>query len=88
MNAYVEEYLGRKITVKNSSDIQKIGLSGYVLDESKNVFTIKTKNDVKKIPKKGSEFEIIIDNLKYLIKGDLIEIRPEDRVRLMKKLGC
>jgi len=87
MNAYTAEYLGHNILVKKSSDKTKVGVSGIVLDETKNTFVIKTneqskKEGIKNIPKKGSEFEIEIDNVKYLISGEKILIRPEDRVKI------
>ncbi len=87
MNIYVEEYLGRKIKVLNSSDKTKIGIEGFVLNETKKTFQIKTNEEIKTIPKVGCIFEIHTDR-KYLIDGDKIILRPEERLKLGKKLGC
>jgi len=79
--------LGRLVKVFLSSDKSKIGISGKIIDETRNMIYIRTKEDIKKIPKKGSKFEIYIDKWEK-VDGDRIIYRPEDRIKLVKKLRC
>jgi len=53
-----EVYLGKQLTVVNSSDVSKVGVKGRVLDETKNLFVIDINGKKKKIPKKECVFEL------------------------------
>ncbi len=70
-------YLGKNISVSKSSDKSKENICGIVLKETKNMFFIKTNNDVKKIPKKECLFKI--EN--YEIEGKDICYTLADRIK-------
>ncbi len=76
-----EIFLGKKITVLCSGDSTKIGLKGIVQDETKNMFYIKTKEGIKKIPKEDNIFEIEIDGKMTEIKGNDICYILADRIK-------
>jgi RNase P/RNase MRP subunit p29 len=38
------EYIGKNVLIVNSSDISKIGITGFVINETKNMLVIRTKN--------------------------------------------
>jgi len=83
----LQEFLGRIIKVKNSSDITKTGLEGIIVNETKNMFYIRTKSGIKSIPKKDTVFCVLMEkeNKWYDLNGNTIAVRPEDRIKLFKK---
>jgi ribonuclease P protein subunit POP4 len=78
-----EEYIGLLIEVTNSQNKSLIGKKGKIIDETMNLFIVEEfKDKIIKILKKGSTFTI--DGKKVI--GDKITKRPEDRVKLVKKV--
>lgn len=78
-----EEFIGFPIKVIDSKNKSLIGKQGKVIDETQNLIIIEeTNNKVLKLLKKGTIFKI---NNKA-INGDKINKRPEDRVKLIRKL--
>ena len=65
-------------------NVRVIGKSiqGKIIDETKNMFTIKTKKGVKKIIKKNNKMEFVINDEKIIVEGDNLVARPEERVKL------
>ena len=57
-------------------------IEGKIIDETKNMFAIKTKKGIKKIVKKNSKMEFIIDNEKIAIDCYKLVARPEERIKL------
>ena len=86
-NIYGEEYLGRKITVLNSKNRQLLGVTGIVVKETKNMFSIETSDMVKQIPKDSCDFNVNVEGTNYLIKGNLIRYRPENRLKELRKIN-
>ena len=76
-----EVFLGKKIRVLNSCDKSKIDLDGFVLNETKNCFEIKTKNGNKNIPKKECIFNIEINGVYEEIDGKEICYNIAERVK-------
>ena len=83
---YAAEYMMRDISVIRSTNHLNLKVHGYVVDETKNVFVIMTKNGRKMIPKKGSVFRINLDGRYFDIYGDVISVRPEDRVKYLRRI--
>jgi len=50
-NILSHEIVGLKAIIRNSPNSEIIGLNGTVVDETKSMFTIKTGNRFKNIPK-------------------------------------
>ena len=81
-NLVHHEFIGLKVhatSLKNKS----LNLKGTVIDETKNTIKIEgIDNKEKVIPKKGSLFIFEIPNgEKIEIDGDILSIRPEDRIK-------
>ena len=57
------------------------GIYGKIVDETKNTFVIESDGREKRIPKKGTLFEIGGEK----VPGDKIAFRAEDRPRKLKK---
>ena len=76
-----DEFLGRFVKVYKSSDILKKNIKGIILNETKNMFYILSKDKILKIPKKECIF--MFDN--KIIDGRKILFRPEERIKKIKK---
>ena len=86
-NIYGEEYLGRKITVLESRNSGLQGITGIVVKETKNMFSVATPEKVKQIPKDSCEFNVNVDGTNYRVKGNLIRYRPENRLKELRKIN-
>ena len=73
------EFIGKEIRIKDKK------IEGKIIDETKNSFLIKTgKNMKKKLLKKNCTFELISSPKNVTIEGNLILMRPEDRIKIKK----
>ena len=83
-NLIRHEFIGLRVEVIESSNKYSIGLKGKVIDETKNMIKIETKNgEEKMIPKEKTVFKFWIPGRKgfVTIRGDEIVVRPEDRIK-------
>ncbi len=83
-NLIWHELIGLQIEIIENKNEQLVGLKGKIIDETKNMIIIKSKEGEKKIIKKDSKFKIRIDEKNILVDGSLIVGRPEKRTK--KKL--
>jgi ribonuclease P protein subunit POP4 len=85
-NLIRHEIIGLDAEVVASQNKFQVGIKGLVVDETKNLLAIETKDGVKRIQKKGSEFIFTIpDGKKVKVRGLLLAKRHEDRVKLKVK---
>ncbi len=75
MKEYRQEFIGKMVKVENSA------IQGQIIDETKNTFTIKTKEIEKRVEKNTHSFIITTAHGDIKIPGDSIRIRPEDRIK-------
>jgi len=61
------------------------GIQGIIIDETKNLFVIKTKENIKKIVKKNNKMQFQINNKKIVIDGEKLIMRPEERIKIKVK---
>ena len=86
MNKNQQEFIGKQITITKSKNNQQQNITGKIIDETKNTFTIRTqtqsdnKNQTKTIKILKSDKEFRIDNQK--IDGNKITKRPEERIKI------
>lgn len=84
-NLVRHELIGLEVIVEKSTNKSLEGLSGIVIDESRQILAIETKNGKKKIPKDICTLIFILPgNQKVRVDGKLLVSRPEDRIK--KKL--
>ena len=81
-NLVHHEFIGlnvHAISKKNKS----LNLKGTIIDETKNTIKIEDENNHEKIiPKNGSIFVFELSNgEKVEINGNILSIRPEDRIK-------
>ena len=58
---------------------------GRIIDETKNMFVVRTKEMQKKYIKKSHEFEFIFQNKTVRVNGGLLVAKPEDRIKMRIK---
>lgn len=81
-NILAHEFIGLNAVVSTSSDKSRNGMQGLVIDETKSIIVLETKNGEKKIPKKEAMFEFVLGDEKAMVDGKKIVFRPEDRVKV------
>lgn len=59
-------------------------ISGIVVDETKNTFTIKSAGTERMVPKPGNEFRFTYRDKQIDIIGTEIQHRPEDRIKKVR----
>ena len=60
------------------------GISGRVVDETKNTFTIESAGTERMVPKPGNEFRFTYEGKEFVVKGKDIQHRPEDRIKKVR----
>ncbi len=77
-----EEFIGTTGSIVQSSNAGYIGISGNVIDESKNTFTIVQHGQAKNIVKDVAVFHFeFSDGTVVEVDGKLLTGRPEDRLK-------
>ncbi|MBS3163436.1 ribonuclease P protein subunit [Candidatus Woesearchaeota archaeon] len=75
-----QEFIGLTIIITQSKNKTLVGLKGKIVDETRDMITIKTSKGDKKLIKKEIRFQII-DGKTMEIDGFKIIGRPEDRIK-------
>lgn len=71
---------GCYLTVKKSRCPSYVGLSGIVMQETRNMFVLVTSSDeVKRIPKAHSLFTFVLHDFVFTIHGNQFLVQPGDR---------
>ena len=73
------ELIGLDVKVIESENHFNKGIKGKIIDETKNMFIIKTKETTKKIIKNQCVFEFKEQNMQ--INGKSLSTRPEERIK-------
>ena len=79
-NISVHEMVGLQTVISESPNSQIVGLAGTIIDETKSMFTINTKNGFKTIPKKQNTWKFFSDGNEFTLSGNLLEKRSFDRL--------
>jgi RNase P/RNase MRP subunit p29 len=81
-NILAHEWIGLKVAIGESTDPRIRGLSGLVRDETRNIFTIQTRDRIFRIAKLDTMFKVTLPTGESLtIDGRELRYRPEDRVK-------
>ena len=71
------EFIGKRIRMEDKKII------GKIIDETKNSFLVKTRSNMKKrLLKQNNNFEIKLNSGYVDIDGNLILMKPEDRIKI------
>jgi len=80
-NVVNHELIGLHVTLVKSTNRDAAGLSGRIIDESRNVFKLECSGQEKTVAKHHNLFEFTMpEGDKVRVAGDLVVGRPEDRV--------
>ncbi len=79
-NITSHEFIGLHTEITQSSNPQIIGLNGRIVDETKSMFRINTKNGMKSIAKAKNSWKFSIENQDIVIDGSKITKRSFDRI--------
>lgn len=83
-NALMHELIGLKMEVIESTNKNLKGLSGKIIDETKNLLYVQQEKKEKKIPKKEVRIALWLPNKKKIeFDGSLINVRPEERTKVL-----
>ena len=77
------ELIGLFVTV-GSANADWDGLEGTVVDETKNTFLVEQNDRVLRVPKPGNRFVFRVGNERFVVNGDRIKFRPEDRTKKVR----
>lgn len=78
-NIMVHEMIGLKVRIK-SRNLQK-KIEGKIVDETKNMFIVETKNKEIKVPKQKGIFEFFLGDEIAKVDGNKIRYLPEQRIK-------
>jgi len=80
------EFIGLKAKVVESSNPSYVGITGQVIDETRNTIVIRHRGEDKAIVKEAAVFQFTLpDGAVIEIQGAVIVGRPEDRVKRKPK---
>jgi ribonuclease P protein subunit POP4 len=82
------EFIGKHVEIPKSARSGNVSMSGTVIDETRNTFTVLNKGRRKSIIKESAVFRFeLSDHTMVEIDGKLLVGRPEDRLkRCIKRL--
>lgn len=77
-----DEFIGLNARIVKSSNPSYVGISGKVIDETRNTLVIRHKNQDKIIAKEVAVFHFTLgDDAVIEVEGKIIVGRPEDRMK-------
>ena len=81
-NVTRHELIGLDVLVAGATNPLHHGMSGHIIDETRNLVAIRTQAGIKKIPKEGSVFRFTLpDSTLVEIHGSALILAPEKRLR-------
>ena len=82
-NIVRHELIGLKVKITSSTDQSNVGLEGKVVDESRNMLVIETKQGDANLPKEQNVFSFYLPKSRKWVSvdGKIIVARPEDRIK-------
>ncbi len=80
------ELIGKTISISNAENNSLKGIKGKIINETKNMLTIETKNGEKRLIKSEVTIEMKDKGKTYEINGKLLVNKPEDRIKKMRTI--
>jgi len=74
------ELIGLEAYIVDSNNLQIIGLHGKIIDETKSMFSIETKQGVKMMPKENSVWKFDLNGVFATVDGKTIAKRSYERM--------
>tara|TARA_B100000929_G_scaffold100536_1_gene79235 strand:+ start:3535 stop:3789 length:255 start_codon:yes stop_codon:yes gene_type:complete len=83
MTNKIYEIIGMNVSVIESTNNQIVGISGYVVDETKHMLTINTKLGEKLIPKNTCTLGILKSGKIITVSGSQLMKRSHERLEML-----
>ena len=84
-NIILNELIGLRVKISSSFDRKERGISGKVIDETKNTLSIDTKEGRKSIIKSRAVFIFYSGKKSFKVNGEEINFRPYERIEKAMK---
>ena len=85
-NVLRHELIGLDVLVSGATNPGQRGLSGRIIDETRNLLVIETARGIKRIAKMHSVFRVSLPNRELVeIDGSVLVLAPEKRINLHEK---
>jgi ribonuclease P protein subunit POP4 len=85
-NVLRHELIGLDVLVSGAANPGQRGLSGRIIDETRNLLVIETPRGTKRIPKMHSIFRLTLPGRELVeINGSVLVLAPEKRINLHEK---
>ena len=85
-NVLRHEMIGLDVLVSGSTNPGQRGLSGRIIDETRNLLVIETPKGVKRIAKVHNTFRVSLPSRELVeIDGSVLVLAPEKRINLHEK---
>lgn len=85
-NVLRHELIGLDVLVSGAANPLQKGISGHIIDETKNLLIIETPKKIKRIPKMHSRFQLHLPGSELVeIDGSVMVLAPEKRINLHEK---
>jgi ribonuclease P protein subunit POP4 len=85
-NILRHELIGLDVLVSGAANPRQKGLSGRIIDETRNLLVIKTPHGIKRIAKMHSIFRVFLPGSELVeIDGSVLVLAPEKRINLHEK---
>jgi len=83
-----QELIGLRVMVEESTNLCLKGLSGKVVDETRNTFLLETERGIKRIPKSNTSLIFTMpDGRRVRVAGSILISQPENRInKRMQKM--
>jgi ribonuclease P protein subunit POP4 len=85
-NVLRHELIGLDVLVSGASNPGQNGLSGRIIDETRNLLVIETPKGIKRVAKLHSVFRVSLPGRELVeIDGSVLVLAPEKRINLHEK---
>lgn len=82
-NILRHELIGLQVTVEDSPNTGEIGMTGLIIDETKNMLRIKTERGIKSLEKQYKLLRVTLpDSVRVKIDGNALSVSPTRRVSM------
>lgn len=81
-NIINHELIGLDAQILESTNKPMVGLSGKIIDETKSMLVIDTKQGTKMVSKQHNKWKFTLGNQHFTVDGAAISKRPEDRIKV------
>lgn len=82
MSEQITEIIGLTGTIVESSNKNLLGITGKIIDETKNILLMNTKSGEKLIPKYSSKFKVYKNNIVFFVNGSQLLKRSHERLEV------